>query len=84
MGALASLRLRLHGNTRLSNPFCYQPKRCDDEDRLTEAIVALASQYGRCGCRRITALLKSGWLEALSASERRMIIFPTSGVGNVT
>lgn len=62
MGALASLRLRLRGNTRLSNLFCHQPKRCDDEDRLQEAIVALASQYGRCGYRRITPLLnQAGW-----------------------
>ena len=33
-----------------------------DEDALTEAIVALASEYGRYGYRRITALLhKAGW-----------------------
>ena len=33
-----------------------------DEDALTEAIVALASEYGRYGYRRITALLQSaGW-----------------------
>ena len=28
-----------------------------DEDTLTRAIIALASEYGRCGYRRITALL---------------------------
>lgn len=34
----------------------------DDEDRLVERIVALASQYGRYGYRRITALLREeGW-----------------------
>ena len=34
----------------------------DDEDRLTQSILALASQYGRFGYRRITALLKTaGW-----------------------
>ena len=33
-----------------------------DEDALTQAIVALAAEYGRYGCRRITALLQaSGW-----------------------
>lgn len=34
----------------------------DDEPRLTEHIVALATKYGRYGYRRITALLKhEGW-----------------------
>ena len=33
-----------------------------DEDALTEAIVALASEYGRYGYRRITVeLRKAGW-----------------------
>ena len=40
----------------------YQPTQSNDEDRLTQSIVALASQYGRFGYRRITALLKqAGW-----------------------
>jgi hypothetical protein len=40
----------------------YQPIQRDDEDLLTRAIIALASQYGRYGYRRITALLRSaGW-----------------------
>ena len=40
----------------------YQPTQREDEDVLTQAIVALASQYGRYGYRRITALLKrDGW-----------------------
>src|SRR4029077_8440978 len=40
----------------------YRPTQREDEDRLTQAIVALASQYGRYGYRRITALLQqSGW-----------------------
>ena len=30
----------------------------DDEDALTQAIVDLASEYGRYGYRRITALLR--------------------------
>ena len=37
-------------------------KIADDEAALTEAIVELASQYGRYGYRRITALLRGqGW-----------------------
>jgi putative transposase len=36
----------------------YQPTQREDEDRLTQAIVLLASQYGRYSCRRITALLQ--------------------------
>jgi putative transposase len=40
----------------------YRPTQRDDEDMLTQAIVTLASQYGRYGYRRITALLKrAGW-----------------------
>ena len=40
----------------------YRPTQRDDEDTLTQAIVTLASQYGRYGYRRITALLKrDGW-----------------------
>ena len=40
----------------------YQPIQRDDEDSLTRAIIDLASQYGRYGYRRITALLqRAGW-----------------------
>ncbi len=40
----------------------YQPLQRDDEDSLTRAIIELASQYGRYGYRRITALLqRAGW-----------------------
>jgi len=40
----------------------YQPTQRDDEDELTQAIISLASQYGRYGYRRITALLQqAGW-----------------------
>jgi hypothetical protein len=40
----------------------YQPTQRNDEDRLTQAIISLASQYGRFGYRRITALLReAGW-----------------------
>jgi transposase InsO family protein len=40
----------------------YVPTLPADEDGLTRAIVALASEYGRYGCRRVTALLQAdGW-----------------------
>jgi len=40
----------------------YEPLQHNDEDALTRAIIALASQYGRYGYRRITALLRgAGW-----------------------
>ena len=41
----------------------YRPTQREDEDALTQAIVELASQYGRYGYRRITALLQAGRLE---------------------
>ena len=38
------------------------PKRLDDEDALTAAILRFASIYGRYGYKRITALLQAdGW-----------------------
>src|ERR1051325_4043574 len=40
----------------------YVPTVRADEDALTRAIVTLASEYGRYGYRRITALLRiAGW-----------------------
>ena len=40
----------------------YEPHLTDDEDQMTRRIIELASQYGRYGYRRITALLKAeGW-----------------------
>jgi putative transposase len=40
----------------------YQPTLRCDEDQLTQAIIALASQYGRLGYRRITIFLQqAGW-----------------------
>ena len=43
----------------------------EDEDALTRAIIALASQYGRYGYRRITALLKrDGWQVGKDRVER--------------
>ena len=41
----------------------YEIKPADDEELLTQRIIALASQYGRYGYRRVTALLRrEGWL----------------------
>src|SRR3546814_9343302 len=40
------------------------PRGADDEQHLTEDIIALAKQYGRYGYRRVTALLRhAGWTE---------------------
>ena len=40
----------------------YVPIQRVDEDALTRAIITLASEYGRYGYRRITALLRTaGW-----------------------
>jgi len=39
------------------------PRNKDEEDRLTRRIVELATQYGRYGCQRITAMLgEYGWV----------------------
>jgi hypothetical protein len=44
------------------SPQRYQGKEADDEGLLTERIITLASQYGRYGYRRITAMLQlEGW-----------------------
>ena len=49
----------------------YQPTQREDEDRLTQAIIVLASQYGRYGYRRITALLQlAGWRVGKDRVER--------------
>jgi len=51
---------RVLGQSRTSQR--YGPKVAGDEDTLTACIVELASQYGRYGYRRITALLRAdGW-----------------------
>jgi hypothetical protein len=53
---------------------CYQPTQREDEDRLarlTQAIISLASQYGRYGYRRITALLqRADWQVGKDRVER--------------
>jgi transposase InsO family protein len=47
------------------------PKTPEDEAALTADIIALASQYGRYGYRRITALLRdAGWLVNFKRVER--------------
>jgi putative transposase len=49
----------------------YLLTRREDEDRLTQAIVEFASQYGRYGYRRITALLvTAGWKVGKDRVER--------------
>jgi transposase InsO family protein len=49
----------------------YQPTQREDEDALTQAIVTIASQYGRYGYRRITALLqRAGWQVGKDRVER--------------
>ena len=49
----------------------YQPTQREDEDRLTQAIISLASQYGRYGYRRITALLqRADWQVGKDRVER--------------
>jgi hypothetical protein len=46
-----------HRSTQRKVPF-----GADDEEALTEDIIALARQYGRYGYRRVTALLHAaGW-----------------------
>ena len=42
----------------------YVPTARRDEDELTRNIVYLASEYGRYGFRRVTALLNEGGIEA--------------------
>jgi len=49
----------------------YRPAQREDEDQLTEAIIALAKQYGRYGYRRITALLnQASWPVGKARVER--------------
>jgi putative transposase len=49
----------------------YRAIRREDEDTLTQAIIQLASQYGRYGYRRIAALLKlAGWQVGKDRVER--------------
>lgn len=51
---------RVLGQARSTHRHRLGPR--EDEDSLTRAIIALASQYGRYGYRRITAMLRrAGW-----------------------
>ena len=46
----------------IAQPSARDPRGRDDEEALTAAVIRLASQYGRYGYRRITALLRTeGW-----------------------
>lgn len=49
-----------------------------DEDRLTQAILRLASAYGRYGYRRITALLRAAGWEV--GKDRVQRIWPREGL----
>jgi putative transposase len=58
------------------------PKLPEDEVALTADIIALATQYGRYGYRRITALLReAGWLVNRKRVER---IWPAGGAQSAT
>jgi putative transposase len=60
---------RVAGQSRATQR--YQPMLKDDEDALTQAIIALAAHYGRYGYRRITALLREdGWSVGKDRVER--------------
>lgn len=60
---------RALGHPRSTQRYIPQPR--DDEEPLTRDILRLASQYGRYGYRRITALLRSeGWSVSFSRVER--------------
>jgi len=49
----------------------YRPSPREDEEALTRAVIALASQYGRYGYRRIAALLvRDGWQVGKDRIER--------------
>ena len=51
---------RVWGHPRPTQRYQHEPP--DDEARLTETIVRLASQYGRYGYRQVTGLLRNdGW-----------------------
>ncbi len=51
------------------------PRGRPDEDALTADIIALASEYGRYGYRRITALLRdAGWVVNGKRVERRAMV----------
>jgi putative transposase len=60
MGVSERRACRVLGQSRTSQRYC--PKVVGDEGALTARVIDLASQYGRYGYRRITALLRAeGW-----------------------
>jgi hypothetical protein len=59
----------------------YRGRKGEDEDFIREQVVALASQYGRYGYRRITALLKmTGWHVNHKRVERTLAPAASAGV----
>lgn len=59
-GVSERVACKVLGQPRSTHRYC--PIRRDDEDALTEAIIGLASCYGRYGYRRVAALLQeAGW-----------------------
>lgn len=51
---------RVLGQARTTQRYKHRPR--DDEDELTSRVISLATEYGRYGYRRITALLRAeGW-----------------------
>ena len=59
-GVSERVACKVLGQPRSTHRYC--PMRRDDEGALTEAIIDLASQYGRYGYRRVAALLQeAGW-----------------------
>ena len=60
----------------------YRAIRREDEDALTQAIIQFASQYGRYGYRRITALLYSFLLATLERWRFRIAPFTRRGFWN--
>ena len=60
---------RLASQPRGTQRYRAQPR--EDEDALTQAVIAAASQYGRYGYRRITAVLRDdGWQVGKDRVER--------------
>jgi transposase InsO family protein len=56
------------------------PRVRADEDALTADIIALASRYGRYGCRRITAPLReAGWAVNVTRPSRQIALQSPAG-----
>jgi transposase InsO family protein len=58
---------RVLGQPRMTQR--YEPKRLHDEEVLTSRIIELASEYGRYGYRRVTAMLRH---EGLAVNHKRV------------